>query len=158
MNKIWRISLIICCLFAIQCKTLAKIGSTELIENAKKYDRRIVVFEGEVIREAMFRGRYGWVNVSDGSNAIGIWTLKKNLLKIKKYGCYQNSGDIVRVIGVFQQSCPEHGGDLDIHAQSLEILKSGHKNVHKIETDKIYWVFLSLALALIIISRVNRNG
>ena len=49
------------------------VDSSILIEHAKSYDYQTVTFEGEVIGDIMVRDDYAWINVSDGSNAIGIW-------------------------------------------------------------------------------------
>jgi hypothetical protein len=131
----------------IPMTTYAKVGSNDLIEQGKKYDQSMVVYEGEAIREAMIRGNHGWINVSDGNNAIGIWTKKEDLLRIKHYGSYQSTGDVIRVTGIFHRSCPEHGGDMDIHAKSLQVVKTGTESIHNIRKDSWFWLVLSLVLA-----------
>jgi hypothetical protein len=45
--------------------------------------------------------------------------------KISLVGGYGKKGDNVRVEGVFHRACPEHGGDLDIHAGSVTVLSTG---------------------------------
>jgi hypothetical protein len=101
------------------------ISSTELINNAKFYDGKIVVYAGEVIGDVMVRGEYAWININDGENALGIW-VNKNLAKDIIYaGSYKSKGDWVEVTGVFQRACPQHGGDLDIHAQATRKINSG---------------------------------
>jgi len=34
-------------------------------------------------------------------------------------------GDTVEVTGVLHRACPQHGGDLDLHATRLEVLTTG---------------------------------
>lgn len=95
------------------------VSSTELIGNAKSYDGKTVTFTGEVIGDIMRRADFAWINVYDGRNAIGIW-IRKSLLKDVAYsGSYKSIGDAVEITGIFHRACPEHGGDLDIHAQTL---------------------------------------
>lgn len=95
------------------------VSSTELINHAKDYDGKAVVYSGEVIGDIMVRGKYAWINVFDGQKAIGIW-LDKDLAKEITYtGTYKSKGDVVEISGIFHRACLEHGGDLDIHAQSL---------------------------------------
>lgn len=133
------------CLWA--CLVYAQTStSLRLISHAKEYDGKFVVYEGEVIGEIMPRGNFSWINVNDGQNALGIW-LEKSLVKEILYtGSYKAKGDWVRVEGVFHRACPEHGGDLDIHAQGLLRVKSGRILAQRLNPGK-----RELALALFII-------
>jgi hypothetical protein len=120
-----------CIVFAKDCYA-QPISSAELINNAKDYDNKSVVYQGEVIGEVMARGEYAWINLNDGKNALGIW-LKKDLAKtIANAGSYKTIGDVVEVAGVFHRSCLDHGGDLDIHAESLSQIKGGYRVAEKL--------------------------
>jgi hypothetical protein len=112
------------------------LSSTELIDNAKLYDGKTVSYAGEVIGEIMARGNFAWVNVNDGQNAIGIWMSKALSSNIIYAGGYKAKGDLVEVVGVFHRACPEHGGDLDIHAQGLRRLSSGKEVLEKLNLSK----------------------
>ncbi len=101
------------------------VSSKELINNARQYDGKTVVYQGETIGDIMVRGEYAWINVNDGENAIGIWVNKKTAGDIRYTGTYKTKGDLVEISGIFNRSCKEHGGDLDIHASSLQIIKEG---------------------------------
>lgn len=92
------------------------LSSTELINNAKEYDGKSVVYTGEVIGDVMVRGDFVWVNLNDGENAIGIWLDKETAKEIQFTGSYRAKGDRLEVTGVFHRACIQHGGDLDIHA------------------------------------------
>jgi hypothetical protein len=112
------------------------ISSSELINNAKQYDGKTVVYKGEVIGDVMRRGNYAWINANDGENAIGIW-LPVNLTKEIAYtGSYKSIGDEIEITGVFHRACPEHGGDLDIHAQVMRKIDSGKPAQDKLNTSK----------------------
>jgi len=125
------------------------ISSAELINNAKDYNGNTVVYKGEVIGDIMLRGEYAWINVNDGKNAIGIW-IKKELIKNILYtGSYEAKGDLVEIAGKFNRSCVEHGGDLDIHAQSITKINSGSKIFHSVNKKEIN---LMLGLSGIIIA------
>jgi hypothetical protein len=143
------ISMIIWVLLGLPHGVSAFTDSTALIENGKQLDGKKIVYAGEVIREPMLRGNYGWINVSDGSNTIGVWTEKKAILRIKRYGCYQNSGDRVKIMGIFHRSCPVHGGDMDIHAQTLEIIQPGAVKSHPVKANQYFGAFLALSVALL---------
>lgn len=101
-------------------------------------DGRVIVFEGEAIQDVMVRTTHGWVNVRDAANAIGIWASAKDLKKIKLTGGYGRQGDRVRVTGVFHAACPVHGGDLDIHADRLEIVERGWIQRERVSTAYLF--------------------
>jgi hypothetical protein len=126
------------------------VSSTELINNAKLYDGKTVVYEGEVIGDIMVRGEFAWINVNDNQNAIGIW-LDKGLIKdIMHTGSHKVEGDVVEITGIFHRACIEHGGDLDIHAQALRKVKDGKAIVERPNTGKRNLVFVLLgALCLV---------
>lgn len=107
------------------CACAQPLTSNELIRRATEYDQKTVVFEGEVVGEVMRRGDYAWANVNDGSGAIGVWLPLELAAQISAAGSYGVRGDWVEVSGTFHRACPAHGGDLDIHAQSLRILSRG---------------------------------
>ncbi len=110
--------------FAFNCYA-QPVSSSELINKAKEYDGKTVIYEGEVIGDIMSRGEYAWINVNDTKNAIGIWIDKVFTKDIVYTGSYKSKGDWVEITGVFHRACPEHGGDLDIHGQALRKTKLG---------------------------------
>jgi hypothetical protein len=112
------------------------VSSRELINNAKAYDGRLVTYEGEVVGEVMARGQYSWVNISDGDNAIGVWMPKALSDQIEYATSYKFKGDRVVVKGFFQRACSQHGGDLDIHAISLQKIAPGRQIHHRLGEDK----------------------
>lgn len=113
-------------LFALASACLfGQVDSTALIERAKELDGREVEFTGEAIGESMRRGDYVWLNLLDGGGAIGIWASRADLPAIRYFGSAAARGDTLRVRGIFHRSCPEHGGDLDIHALGLEVVARG---------------------------------
>ncbi|MBL7151009.1 MAG: DNA-binding protein [Candidatus Omnitrophica bacterium] len=105
------------------------VSARELIENAQAYDGKTIAYAGEVIGDIMRRGNFAWINVTDGEKAIGVW-LEGHLLKQADLlaGSYRSTGDLIEVIGVFHRACPEHGGDLDIHAFEIEKIAPGRHN------------------------------
>ncbi len=112
------------------------VSSVTLIDNAKEYDGKTVVYEGEAIGDIMKRGAYSWVNLNDSVNAIGIWAENSLLKDIAYTGAYKSKGDWLEITGVFHRACPEHGGDLDIHAQAIRNINNGCAIMHKLNIDK----------------------
>jgi uncharacterized membrane protein len=134
------------------------ISSVELISNAKNHNGNTVVYQGEVIGDIMQRREYTWINVNDGKNAIGIW-IKKELIKDVLYtGGYKSRGDTVEIIGKFNRSCVEHGGDLDIHAQSITKISSGSKISRAVNTRSIRFALgLTCTVLLVLLLKVRQS-
>lgn len=126
------------------------LSSAELINNSKVYDGRIVSYEGEVIGDVMKRATGTWININDGENAVGIWGSLFLLKDIIYTGSYKSFGDKIEITGIFHRACPEHGGDLDIHAQSLRKINSGRLKQERLNPDKRNQVII-LAGVLILI-------
>lgn len=112
------------------------LSSGELIRNAKEYNGKLIVYSGEVIGDVMLRGEFAWVNINDGENALGVWMSAALAKEIKLTGNYKSRGDILEIVGVFHRACPEHGGDLDIHANSLRKVANGRMVKEKLNFDK----------------------
>lgn len=118
---------------SVQAVFAKPVDSNTLINNALKYNGKIVEFQGEAIGEIMKRGNFAWVNIHDGQNAIGIFMKYEDARKIKYLGKHLVKGDIVFVKGILNRACKEHGGDLDIHAKQIEIVKRGYKISEKVD-------------------------
>jgi hypothetical protein len=116
----------------------------DFIENGKALDSKLIEIKGETIKESMRRGEYAWINISDGSNAMGIWLKNEEADKIKTFGNYKFKGDIVKVSGIFNRACSEHGGDMDIHGERLTIEEKGYKVDRHLNNSK---VIASIALS-----------
>ena len=126
------------------------VSSTDLINNAKQYDGKVVNYRGEVIGDMMVRGQYAWVNINDGQNAIGIWGLKALIKDITHKGSYGFKGDIVEITGKFNRSCSEHSGDLDIHAQTMRKATSGREIFESLDFNKIKIALILLGIVLLL--------
>jgi hypothetical protein len=112
------------------------LSSSELINNAKNYDGKLVTYSGEAIGDVMLRGEFAWVNINDGQNALGVWINGDLAREIKFTGNYKTRGDNLEVTGIFHRACLEHGGDLDIHAQNLRKTGNGRIVKEKLNFDK----------------------
>lgn len=132
---------------------------SQLVKDMRKYDGKVVTIHGEAIGDVMVRGTYAWITVNDdryskksieesgeligmSNSGIGVWVLERDTRDIKIYGGYKNKGAEVWLTGVFNRACHEHGGDTDIHATSLEVLKPGYPFSHPFPYDKLLTVVL----------------
>lgn len=119
----------------------AGVDSAALVENANAWNGRQITFTGEAIGESMVRGEMAWIHVNDDpymekgvgegaplggyNSGHAIWIPVELARRIVFFGDCQNHGDIIRITGTFNSACREHGGDMDIHAVSLEVVHPG---------------------------------
>jgi hypothetical protein len=127
----------------------SQVSSSQLIERSREYDGKPVEYGGELIGEPMRRGGHLWINVSNGGLAIGVWVPKSAMPAVRYYGAYSARGDTVLVGGLFHKSCPEHGGDMDIHAESIIVVTPGETIRHQVKTASLAWALGLCALALL---------
>lgn len=133
------------------------VTSDELINNAKEFDGKQVAFTGEVIGDIMKRGDYAWINVSDGSNAIGIFVPYQETKKIHYTGSYKYKGDTITVTGTFHRACAQHGGDMDIHSDAVQIVKKGYKVQLPVNSSKIYTAAGLLLVSALLLGLVRKR-
>jgi aspartyl/asparaginyl-tRNA synthetase len=151
-----RISFVIVILlpiFAANCHAAAVWSSNELIEKARELDGRELSYSGELVTAILNRADYAFINLNDGSNAIGVWCKSSALNSVKFAGSYKRKGDILEVRGEFHRACPYHNGELDIHADEIKIVKSGYSLEEHIDQRKIkssIGIFIIILLTVII--------
>lgn len=139
-------------------ETIDTIKINDLINNDKDFDAKKVIVEGEAIGHLMKRGNFVWFNINDKTNAIGIWANSELVTKIKYLGRHAVTGDRVKVEGIFQSKCPMHGGDTDIHADSIVVVKNGNLNQLSHEPKKVnVLVFLTGLLVCLYIIKILKK-
>jgi hypothetical protein len=98
----------------------------ELASAASGLDGQVVRLAGEVVSEKLSGGEgHVWVNVLSEGTAIGAWMPEELTREIEVFGGWDRVGDRVRIIGTFHEACDQHGGDLDIHAESVSLVRRG---------------------------------
>ncbi len=154
---------IFCCIFVMLAYAACcyagytqSVSSAELLNDAKQYDGKAVVYQGEAIGDIMIRGDHAWVNLNDGGAAIGIWIRKIDLKDIAYLGSYRAKGDVIEVTGTFNRSCREHGGDLDIHAQEIKKVSSGAAFLKQLSFEK-FCIGIFLTFVLLLFYSVNKS-
>ncbi len=128
------------------------VSLEELIDHSDLYDGRTVAYEGEAIGNILNRGKYAWINVSDGSNsAIGIYMTEEQADKISLLGHYETVGDRIRIQGIFHEACNEHGGDLDIHAETVEVIEKGRTEKEEVSQSSVLIAVGAAAAAITLV-------
>lgn len=148
MSKIYKIVFVTLILLSFSTIGFAKERPTfnDIIENGKAYDDKTITVQGEAVGEAMGRGAYTWINITDGTIPMGIWLKTEDAKMVKLFGDYHHKGDVIEVTGVFNRACDIHGGDMDIHANSISIIKKGEITSHTLSVKKLY---ISIGLTII---------
>jgi hypothetical protein len=75
-----------------------------------------------------------------------VWLPAELAEQIGIFGDYKHEGDIVRVDGTFNAACAQHGGDMDIHATTLEMVTPGRDALDPVKPWKVV-AALGLTLA-----------
>ncbi len=114
-----------------------------LINDSKQYDNKTVVVEGEALLEALERGDFAWVNINDGTNAIGVYMPIEMIKQIHRYGDYKNYGDMLKMKVIMHRACKEHGGDLDLHLISLISVTPGSVKENPITSQRLMLAMVS---------------
>jgi hypothetical protein len=107
------------------------LSPAEVVQMGPAEDGSRVVIEGEAVGDVLrAMGGGKWVNVLGDEVGIGVWMTDEMVERIEHFGHYQHSGDMVRVTGTLNRTCPEHSGEFDIHAEELEVLSAGEPIEH----------------------------
>ncbi len=122
------------------------ISISKLLAHSTEFDQQEVVFKGEAIGDLMIRGEDGWVNISDGKSAIGVFGPAALLEQINLLGGYHTRGDMVKITGIFHHHCPKHHGGTHVSARKIEVLQEGFIQEEELSPLKLY---LSILLALL---------
>ncbi|MCM8819731.1 MAG: hypothetical protein NC925_02935 [Candidatus Omnitrophica bacterium] len=125
------------------------ISSIELLNNSTNYDNKLITFEGEVIGDILRRGNYSWINVNDNNVTIGVWVDNLLIKDITFTGNYKTEGDRIEIRGVFHKNCIFHGGELDIHANEVKIIKKGKIRDFPLQVGKVKFVIILIIILFI---------
>lgn len=154
VNGLWSMVyglLVVCVLFSIFAGSCyaATWSSNELIEKSKELNGRNLNYKGELVTTILDRGEYSWINLNDGSNAIGVWCKSSLLGGVKFAGDYKNRGDVIEVNGTFNRACSVHTGELDIHADAVKIVKRGHPFIREIDLNRLNSAVVLFAVTIL---------
>lgn len=141
--------------FQLSAFSAEVVTSPEMIDNADALDGKPVRYRGEAVTAVLNRGEYSWINLNDGSNAIGVWCKSAALMPVEFVGDYKHKGDILEVEGIFNRACRAHGGELDIHAKTVNVLKRGFmmkEKMDRLRLDTAIGIF-TIAILLVVLFR-----
>ncbi|MDP2183575.1 MAG: hypothetical protein Q8K99_13545 [Actinomycetota bacterium] len=126
------------------------MSPAQLIAIDRALDGTPVTIEGEAIGESLRAGAdHRWVNVLGGGVGVGVWLTNEQAETVGVYGDHVHTGDIVRVRGTVNVSCITHGGEFDVHADSIELLEPGFRRTHEPQLWKLPVGLVGLLLGLV---------
>ena len=134
------------------------MSSADIIEHAGTLDGKNLTYEGEIIGDIMIRGDHVWINVSDGFNAIGLWITEEQAKNVSLGGKYGLRGDRIRIVGRFNKACAEHGGDYDIHPDTLILLEKGYPIEHPVSPGLVLTAIILFLGAIIVLVLYRRQS
>lgn len=142
------------------------VSSIELVERAKRYDGKRVEYQGEVIGDVMKRGDYAWIHVNDDfystfesedvkilkgyNSGHAVWCRADDVEFIEHLGDHKHQGDYIKIVGVFNQACTEHGGTMDIHATRIELMKQGFARDYPFNSSRVLVAVFLLVLSALL--------
>ena len=102
---------------------------------------------GDILRAD---SQHKWVNVlgADGEE-IGVYMNNADAEKIKNLGSYNQEGSTLYIEGTYSVVCSSHQGELDIHANLVEVKQDGEVIWHNTNM-----AFLVAGIVLIVMSAI----
>ncbi len=98
----------------------------QVVEIDRALDGSVIELQGEAIGESLrAHGGGRWINLLGDGTAIGVWMTEEQAATVRLFGDHRTDGDIVRVTGVVNVSCDQHGGEFDVHAESVFVIEPG---------------------------------
>lgn len=123
-----------------------------LVSVNRALDNSDVRFSGEVVGDVVNADDgYKWVNImGTANNVIGVRMSNEQARLIQNVGSYHAAGTILQVTGTYHIACPEHQGELDVHALNIEVLDNGGPATHLISTRRLLIAISLCALSAIL--------
>ena len=113
------------------------LSPAQVVEFDRAFDGAVITVEGEAVGESLrATGGGRWVNVYGDEVGLGIWMTDSMAEEIEHFGDYHHDGDTIRIVGTLSFACEQHGGEFDVHAQSMEVLSTGQPRSHEVRFER----------------------
>ena len=107
-------------------ETYRQMEISALLSATKRQDNKKVAISGQAMGHAItVDADHKWVNLKSGNAMIGVYMTNELADEITQFGGYAKTGDTINVKGVYHLACDEHNGELEVHADEIEIVQQG---------------------------------
>lgn len=156
-----------------------EVSSSQLVEKPSLFNKHEIEFTGEAVTARMVRdngdgGKGAWIHLNDDSymyrsvgsggslsgynSGVAVWVHDVALTDaIKNFGGYKTNGDVVKIVGVFNAACSMHGGDIDVHATSVQVVSKGLDTVRVVPKWKVAVAIIFVLLAVMMFAIDHRR-
>lgn len=135
----------------------APLTPAEAVALALESDGAPATVHGEALGEALAApGGKRWVNIGREGTAIGVVMTAEQAAEVPRFGLYRQRGATLEVSGVLNSACDEHGGDLDLHADTVSVLDEGGAIVDPLHPGKLWLAGASATIALALWARYRQ--
>lgn len=118
-----------------------------LLSAGQRQDGNDVVFTGEATGSPIIADEgHVWVNMKNSGAMIGVYMSNDLAEQITHYARYEHTGDTITVRGVYHLACVDHNGELEVHADQIEINAVGTSWV-----NPVYPIVYIVGIVLIVI-------
>ncbi len=124
-----------------------------LISVNRALDGSEVRFTGEVVGDVVNADPgYKWVNImGTANNVIGVRMSDEQAVLIQNRGSYHATGTTLQITGTYHIACPEHQGELDVHASNVVLKDNGGPVTHLVSVQKLLIAVTLCVLAALLI-------
>lgn len=125
-----------------------------LVSTNRALNNSEVSFTGETVGSVVFADdTHEWANMLGASNSvISVYLTDEQAALIQYAGDYHNTGTMLKIVGIYHIACPEHQGELDVHATSAEVVDSGGPVTHLVEPGKLVFAFIACVAAALLLA------
>ena len=121
----------------------------KILEDPERFESNTVEVKGEAIGEPLYAKGGSWVNILSEGSHMAVVVDKTQLDKIKYWGGYRQSGDIIIVEGKFFKECPLHH-ETHMHVYALEVIARGMPREDTVPTFKVQMAVILFIICLTI--------
>ncbi|MBU1113306.1 MAG: hypothetical protein KKH93_05475 [Candidatus Omnitrophica bacterium] len=147
---IFSISLLFCLSVFLPFVYSQSTSLKDLMVDPELFDQKEVRVSGEAIGEILQSDGGFWVNLLSSGYNLGIFSQNKSDFEdISHWGSYAETGDQIEVQGRFYKNCFQHQ-TTDIHMESLNVAKPGHKNSRVVSSRKVKTARLALIICFLV--------
>jgi len=129
---------------------------SETIENAVILNGKSLLVEGELIGEPLAATDGYWLNILENGCPLAVFVptpaTDTGVFEPCRLlgGNHLRTGHFIRVTGKFNRVCVQHGGDLDLHADGVEMTALPSPRTISVTRRQLCFLALQAVMALVL--------